>query len=289
MIVTRSPLYDGGPAVFRKKDGASICPSCGKLNSVDTTACFYCGRRNPGLWGFGPAVGRLLGEASFGRVVTGICIAAYVASLLLDPLPALGPRGPFDFLAPSARALDALGMTGAYAWGFGRWWTLFTAIYLHGSLLHLLFNVLWIHQLAPAVEELYGRSRLIVIFTGAGVLGFVVSNWVGVAFTIGASGSIFGLLGAMVCYGRSRGGTFGVAILRQYGQWALVLFVMGFLMAGVNNYAHAGGFVGGYLTATILGHKDRQRERGAEHLAAMGAIGLTVLSFALALWTGFVH
>jgi rhomboid protease GluP len=275
--------------VFRKKEGASICPSCGKLNSVDAAACFYCGRRNPGLWGFGPTVGRLFGELNFARVVAGICVAAYVASLLIDPLPALGPRGPFDFLAPSARALDALGMTGAYAWGFGRWWTLFTAIYLHGSLLHLLFNVLWILQLAPAVEELYGRSRLIVIFTGAGVLGFVVSNWLGVAFTIGASGSIFGLLGAMVCYGRSRGGTFGVAVLRQYGQWALVLFVMGFLMAGVNNYAHAGGFVGGYLIAMTLGHRDRQPERGAAHLAAMGAIGLTILSFALALWTGFMH
>jgi hypothetical protein len=47
--------------------------------------------------------------------------------------------------------------------------------------------------------------------------------------------------------------------------------------------------VGGYLTATILGHKDRQGERAAEYLAAMGAIGLTVLSFALALWTGFVQ
>ena len=274
--------------MFRKTSGPSLCPSCGKLNSIDAATCFYCGRRNPGLWGFGPGITRLLGELNFTRVVTVVCIAAYILSLLIDPRTALRLRNPFDFLAPSGTALNALGMTGAYAWAYGRWWTLFTAIYLHGSLLHILFNLLWINQLAPAVEGVYGRSRLIVIFTGAGVLGFIASNWVGVPFTIGASGSIFGLFGAMAHYGRSRGGTFGVLILRQYGMWALILFVFGFMMAGVNNLAHAGGFVGGYLAAMVLGHNDTAREQGIHRLAATGCILLTVLSFVLALWTGFV-
>ncbi|MFQ5829279.1 MAG: rhomboid family intramembrane serine protease [Candidatus Methylomirabilia bacterium] len=275
--------------MFRKTSGSSLCPSCGKLNSVNAPACFYCGRRNPGLWGFGPVVGRLLGEMDFSRAVMVVAVAAYLASLLLDPGYALRPRGPFDILAPSGAALNALGMTGVYAWKLGRWWTVVTAIYLHGSILHIVFNLLWINQLAPAVEELYGRSRLILIFTGAGVLGFVVSNWLGVPFTIGASGSIFGLLGAMVAYGRSRGGTFGVMILRRYGQWALVLFIFGFLMAGVNNFAHAGGFAGGYLLGTLLGHSERRLEDSTHHLAATGTLGLTGLCFVLALWTGFVR
>lgn len=275
--------------MFRKSSGPTLCPSCGKLNSVKAPVCFYCGRRNPGLWGFGPSITHLLGGMNFARIVTAVCTTAYIISLLLDLRSALRPRGVFDILAPSGTALDALGMTGAYAWALGRWWTLVTAIYLHGSLLHILFNLLWINQLAPAVEGLYGRSRLILIFTGAGVLGFVASNWVGVPFTIGASGSIFGLLGAMVYYGRTRGGTFGVMALRQYGQWALVLFVLGFLMAGVNNFAHAGGFAGGYLAAMVLGYSDRQRETPSLHLVATGAIVLTALSFAIALWTGLVR
>lgn len=275
--------------MFRKSSGPTLCPSCGKLNSVNAPVCFYCGRRNPGLWGFGPSITRLLGGMNFARIVTTVCVAAYIISLLLDFRSALRPRGVFDILAPSGPALDALGMTGAYAWALGRWWTLVTAIYLHGSLLHILFNLLWINQLAPAVEGLYGRSRLILIFTGAGVLGFVASNWVGVPFTIGASGSIFGLLGAMVYYGRTRGGTFGVMVLRQYGQWALVLFVLGFLMAGVNNFAHAGGFAGGYLAAMALGYSDRQRQTPSLHLAATGTIVLTALSFIIALWTGLVR
>jgi len=276
-----------GSNVFRKTSGSSLCPSCGKLNSVQAPVCFYCGQRYPGLWGFGPTLTRLVGGLSFARVVTAVCIAAYVVSLLLDVRVATRIRGPLSILAPSGAALDALGMTGAAAWAVGRWWTLLTAIYLHGSLLHLLFNLLWVNQLAPVVGELYGRSRLILIFTAAGVLGFVVSNGVGVPFTIGASGAIFGLLGAMVCYGRSRGGAFGLGILRQYGQWALVIFVLGFLMAGVNNFAHAGGFAGGSLAAAALGPTDRRPEHAVHHVAAAATVALTALAFLLSVWTAF--
>ena len=132
-------------------------------------------------------------------------------------------------------------------------------------------------------------QSLIVIYTAAGVLGFALSNLVGIRFTLGASGAVFGLLGAMVAYGRTRGGAFGVAVLRQYGQWALFIFIASFFLAGVNNWGHAGGFAGGYLTALAFGHLERRPERGLDRLAALGAVGLTVLSFALAIWNGFLR
>ena len=119
------------------------------------------------------------------------------------------------------------------------------------------------------------------------MLGFVVSNFVGVPFTVGASGSIFGLLGAMVAFGRRRGGAFGAMVLRQYGQWALVLFVLGFFMSGVNNLAHAGGFVGGLRGRASCSRSATDATRAvAERLVAAGLIGARrVLSFVLALWT----
>jgi len=209
--------------------------------------------------------------------------------LLLDPRAALRARGPFDILAPGNGALHALGAAGALPWSEGRWWTVFTAIYLHGSLLHILFNLMWVRQLAPPAEELFGRARLVVIFTLAGVAGFVVSNLAGVRLTIGASGAVFGLLGAMVQYGRSRGGAFGLAVFQQYGRWAVVLLVLGFLMPGVNNLAHVGGFVGGYLAARLAGHGERSAESGLHRLAALVLMAVTGLSFALALWTAFVR
>jgi rhomboid protease GluP len=240
------------------------------------------------MWGLTGPVGRLLRKGDFTSGVIAACVALYVASLLLDPAASLRPRGPFEMFSPGARALDLLGMTGSVAWEQGRWWTLLTAIYLHGNVFHILFNVLWIRQLGPAVHELYGGSRLVMIFTVAGIAGFVASNAVGVPFTIGASGSIFGLLGAMVAYGRHRGGTFGRLILSQYGQWALLLFVFGFLMSGVNNFAHAGGFAGGLVLAWLVAPLERRSESEGERWLAAALIGLTLVAFGLALWTALI-
>ena len=273
--------------LFRQRSGSALCYACGKLNRVDARVCFYCGRRYPGLWGFAPALGRVIGRLDATRAIMLVCGVAYVAALARDPAAVVQSRGLFNMLSPSLPALDALGMTGSYALAQGRWWTLLTAIYLHGGLLHILFNMMWVSQLAPAVEEIYGRARLIVIFTAAGVAGFGLSGLVGPRFTVGASGAIFGLLAAMVAYARRRGGSFGVAVMRQYGMWALVLFALGFLMPGVDNLAHAGGFVGGYAAALALSSEDARPERGIDRLLALATIALTVVSFALAIWTGF--
>jgi rhomboid protease GluP len=271
--------------MFRKTTGAILCPYCGRLTTAEASVCLSCGRRRPGLWGFGGPLGRLVRRWSFTTAVTATCIALYIASLLVDPLAALRPRGVFEIFSPSNRALFTLGAAGALPWALGHWWTVLTAIYLHGGLLHILFNLLWIRQLGPAVEELYGPARLVTIFTASGVAGFVVSNALGIPFTIGASGSIFGLLGAMVAYGRKRGGTFGTLVLREYGQWALVLFILGFFMAGVNNLAHAGGFLGGLATGWVLSLAEYRAETPRDRWLATVLILVTVLAFGLAVWT----
>ena len=269
------------PTMFRKTSGAILCPSCGRLTNADALVCLVCGRRNPGMWGFGGTLGTLFRRWNFINAVTVLCVVLYVASIVLDPASALRPRGLFDAFAPSDRMLFSLGGAGTIPWAYGHWWTLLTGIYLHGSILHILFNLLWIRQLGPAVEDLFGPARLVVIFTVSGALGFVASNLVGVPFTIGASGAIFGLLGAMVAYGRKRGGVFGGLILRQYGQWALVLFIFGFFMSGVNNFAHAGGFIGGFLVGLSLSAAERGREQSFDRMLAALCIIATALAFAL--------
>ena len=239
------------------------------------------------MWGFAGPLRAVFRRRSFVDVVTIACIVLYVASLVMDPAAVLRGRGPLSIFSPSGQALLDLGATGVLPWQMGRWWTVLTAIYLHGGPLHLLFNVLWIRQLGPAVEELYGPARLVVVFTVAGVVGFVASNMLGYGLTIGASGSIFGLLGAMVAFGQKRGGTLGARVLREYGQWALLLFVLGFLMEGVNNVAHAGGFAGGFAAGLVLSLAEHQAETAVDQLLAVACIGLTLLGFALALWTSF--
>ncbi|OGB98804.1 hypothetical protein A2V82_08035 [candidate division KSB1 bacterium RBG_16_48_16] len=268
--------------IKRKTTGSIVCPNCGRLVSANAAECMHCGKKNPGLWGFGPELKRFFG--GFSDIISQItvaCVFLYVLALLLQPMAIFQSRGIFDILGPDMRALDKLGMTGTYAVSQGRWWTIVTAIYLHGSLLHILFNMLWIRQLGHTVLELFGSARTFLIFTIAGAAGFVISNLVGIPFTVGASGSIFGLLGALVYYGRKRGGYFGMAVYRQVGTWAIVLFLFGFFMSTVNNFAHAGGFIGGYLAAMLLGfleiRAENSRHRRAALLCALGTIAAFIV------------
>jgi rhomboid protease GluP len=152
---------------------------------------------------------------------------------------------------------------------YGRWWTLLTAGWLHAGVLHIFFNVLWIRQLGPAVAEIYGPARMIIIYTFASIAGFALSSvageflwWMpiyflrGAQFTVGASAAIFGLLGAAVYYGRRSGSSHASQIGLQY---ALVLGIFGLIFQGVDNYAHAGGFGGGYLAARQLDPLEPER------------------------------
>jgi len=270
--------------IERKTQGSIVCPNCGRLISVNSKECMHCGRKNPSLWGYGPALQKILGDGNMVAIITGVSVVLYVLSLLLDPSAIFRPQGMLGFLAPSHQALLKLGMTGTVPMYYGRWWTLVTAIYLHGGVLHILFNMLWLRNLGHMVVQLFGTSRSFIIFTISGILGFLISNMVGIYFTIGASGSIFGLLGALVFYGRKRGGVFGSAIYRQVGTWTIVLLVFGFLMPGVNNLAHIGGFIGGFLSALLLGFHESKPENQTHRLFALIAVLLTVICFGLAVY-----
>jgi len=269
--------------------GAILCPNCRKLISVNAEKCIHCGMKKPNIWGIADWLRRTFGgQFSFVPVISMVCVVLYVLSLLLKR-PDLFSGGIFGLLSPHNYSLAFLGATGAFAVGDEYWWTLFTAIYLHGSLLHILFNVMWIRQLGPMVEEFYGIPRSFLIFTISGVAGFILSNYMGISFTIGASGSIFGLMGALIYFGKKRGGTFGMAIYKQLGQWAIVIFVMGFLLPGINNWAHGGGLAAGYLTAAALGYIEIKPEKRSHLLSGAIAVGLTVLAFITALIYGIAN
>jgi len=258
-----------------------VCPNCGTLISTEETRCPECNARHPNLFGLGPALSRLFG----GRIdvltlIPTACIALYVLSLLFDLRSALNlGGGMFSMLSPGQRPLIVLGMT----FGGAPWWTVLTATYLHGSLLHILFNVLWIRQLGPEVGQLFGPARFFIIYTVAGVVGFVLSNTMSGYPTVGASGAIFGLLAALIVYGRHSKSN--RAMTRQVWQWAILLFAFGFIMSGVNNWAHFGGFVGGWITAQALVRRSDYREGRFTILAALACLIVTGLGFALSLYT----
>lgn len=268
------------------QQGSMVCPNCRKLISKNASECIFCGYKNPGGFHLGSVFQRLFGQDfDVIKIIVTFSAGMYVLSLLLDLRAIFQVRGMFGFLAPGNLSIYKLGATGTIALEYGRWWSVVTAIFLHGGIIHIFFNMLWIRQIGPDVEAFYGTARFVIIYIISGALGFVASILGGHVLTIGASGSIFGLLGALVFYGRARGGYFGETIYKQTGTWALVLFAFGFLMSGVDNFAHAGGFIGGYLVAWLVRFNEHRPERLWHRILAIGLVVFTVLAFALNFWT----
>jgi membrane associated rhomboid family serine protease len=238
----------------RDRPSSVLCPSCGSLVGVNDERCLTCGRVRPGMFGLAPLL-RLLGQdMGFVTIVMWGCGALYIASLAVGP-NAGGSEGLLAFLSPSGPSLFLFGASGATAvFGYGRWWTVLSAGWLHGGLLHIGFNMLALRDLGPMTTHLYGTARTIIIYGVAAVTGFFASSVAGYVLrggglTVGASASLFGLIGAMLYYGR-RGGS--RALRDAAMRWAIGGLAFGFFIPGIDNWAHLGGLGGGYLASRWL-------------------------------------
>jgi len=237
-----------------------LCPNCRKLISADEPVCPYCGLSKPGARNFFYG-----GLNNLSLDITKIIIylngGFFILSLLLSARNITLSANPFTLLSPSQEGLFVLGATGTIPIaGFGRWWTLISASFLHGSLMHIFFNMIALVQLGPFVVQEYGLNRFVIIYTVTGITGFLLSFLAGVPFTIGASACICGLIGAIIYYGKSRGGFYGEAIYKQALGWVFGLVVYGLLFPGINNWAHGGGVASGILFAWWLGYLEEHRE-----------------------------
>ena len=276
-------------AVFeRRTTGSVVCPSCGSLVGVRDDKCYSCGRANPGLWGFGPLLRQLGNDFGFVPLVIGACSIIFALTLVASgsELQLVG-GGVMSLLSPSRRALLLFGMSGAYpVFVQGAWWTLLTASWLHGNLIHIVFNMYWIRRFGPDCVELIGPSRTVIIYVVSGVAGFLLSSTAGWLFaglripflsggllTMGASASVLGLLGAITHYGR----TGGSRLIRDQAKQYIIWFIIsGLIFPGTDNYAHLGGFLGGYGASALM--NPLARERGDHLIGAMVCLAATLLA-----------
>ncbi|HUJ38924.1 MAG TPA: rhomboid family intramembrane serine protease [Candidatus Acidoferrales bacterium] len=264
-----------------------LCPLCGQLVGAEQNRCAACGTSmtfslaaaSRGLAGLVPQPHPVT------KIVTGlnfflflVCMAAtYSATEHLSMMGSI-----------SNQVLYRMGARNTLALLLGhQWWRLVVPIFLHANLLHIGLNTWVLVDIGPAVEELYGSARYLFFYVVSGVLGYVFSTGWDVVRgvpgeSIGASGAIMGLIGLQLAVSSQRGGPYFQMIRTQLIKWVVIIFAIGFFWGGIDNAAHLGGLVAGYLLGRMAADREPADmvERRRANLLALAALVVVVGSFA---------
>jgi len=175
-------------------------------------------------------------------------IVLFITALLLDPQSVNTSLNPMVFMSPGTGVLFKLGASGTFpVFSEDRWWTLITANYLHGSLLHLVFNVSALRSIGKISIAIFAPSRFFLIYFLGGVASMAVSSVAGIPLTLGASGAICALIGSMSYDDwRANKGNLKMRIA-SVGIWVAFIAAIGLALPNVNNWAHAVGFASGFF------------------------------------------
>jgi rhomboid protease GluP len=291
-----------------------MCPGCRAILEAGAKVCPYCGwelertevRRHGGtiqrtLRGAGGLPGALLLANIVLYAVTAILDSRYAPEIATD-VPDAADRIVSGILSPSGGTLVALGANvPEYVLGKGEWWRLLCPVFLHGSALHIFFNLSSLWNIGWLVEELFGTGKALAIYLLCGIAGSAASvAWFlytgpfihdGVAYAvprIGASGAIIGYVGLLAGLGLRVGGEVGRSVwlpmLKSFG-FILVLGIVLSMGGGpfsFDNAAHIGGFVCGFAAGLLCTFGVRARSNPAVVKAWDVAAGVLTLLYAAA-------
>lgn len=137
----------------------------------------------------------------------------------------------------------------------GEYYRFVTCMFLHGGVIHLALNMYALNSLGPLIEEVYGKGKYIFIYFIAGIISSVFSYVFSTGVSIGASGAIFGLLGAALTFAVRMKNSVGKGFMMNILSVIAINLVMGFSIPNVDNFGHMGGLIGGIITSFALFHR----------------------------------
>jgi rhomboid protease GluP len=214
-----------------------------------------------------------------------VTTALLVANLLMFGVEwmaaaARGQGGGLSILGGmGGEAAYRLGMSAPYGiYVQHQWYRLITAMFLHGGLIHIGFNMMSLMQLGPALEELYDSSRYFFLYIFTGAFGFLVSSILG-TYSLGASGGLLGLVGAMLAITTKRGGAYMRELRSRLISSVVILFVLGFMGMGLDNKAHMAGLASGFVLGKIFADRQPMNVRERQIASALGWLaGIAVIA-----------
>ena len=270
-------MFGGGGS---QQPRPQLCPNCGSLVGINATRCHNCGTN---LKFSMAAVNRSLSGVFSGPAP--VTTALLVANLMMFGVEwmataAQGKGAGLSILwGMGGEATYRLGMSAPYGiYVQHQWYRLITAMFLHGGLIHIGFNMMSLMQLGPALEELYGSARYFFLYIVTGAFGFLASSFIG-HYSLGASGGLLGLVGAMLAITSKRGGSYMRELRSRLISSVVILFVLGFMGMGIDNWAHGGGLASGFVLGKIFADRQPMNEREKQIANALGWLaGLVVIA-----------
>ena len=276
-----------------KQGRPQLCPSCGTLVGANATRCHQCGAN---LTFSMAAASRSLGKlmpatapATYG--ILGFSCLLYIVSLLatmrtngLQPPSGGGLFALFGIGRIDGNVLTRFGMSYPMPVDLVQPWRLVMAVFLHGSLMHIVFNMWVLMDIGPQLEELYGSARFFFMYVLTGIAGYLFSSALSNHPSMGGSGALLGLIGVLLAITSGRKSA-GMQMLRsQIIRWLIYLAIWGFLARGmVDNYAHFGGFVAGFGLGKIMADRppSSPEERNRANLLGWATAVVVALSIAM--------
>jgi rhomboid protease GluP len=234
-------------------DKRRMCPHCRAFITTDDRVCPYCNeevgpraadRRDPGA-----VLGGFIPHARFNTI---LILIMNFGLFVITAIYSMNAGGGGAWNIDARTLVDFGAKFGPYV-ALGQWWRLVTAGFLHGGLLHILMNSWVLFDLSAQVEEVYGASRMWVIYLVSSVFGFYVSMvWNPMIPSVGASAALFGLIGAMIALGVRHRNALGAAVRGIYVRWAIYGLIFS-LFGNIDMAAHIGGLVAGFGIGYLAG------------------------------------
>ncbi|ENK1244297.1 rhomboid family intramembrane serine protease [Clostridium botulinum] len=181
-------------------------------------------------------------KATITKIIIGINIFMYLITAFLSK----------NILSSDIRVLVFLGAKANSFINNGEYYRLITSMFLHGGLIHLALNMYALNSIGPLIENYFGKVKYLIIYFISGILSSYFSYLFSPSVSIGASGAIFGVLGAtlIIAYkNRKRGGK---EFLNNIISVIVVNLILGFSIPNVDNFGHIGGLIGGIIVTLIL-------------------------------------
>jgi rhomboid protease GluP len=273
-----------------------LCPACRTLVGAGAKRCHQCGASMTfSMAAASRSLEQLMPATSpvtYG-ILTISCLL-FVVSLLVTmrdgglQAPSGGLFGIFSFGSINGDVLHKLGsslpLSGfpGVPGDFAQPWRFITAIFLHGSILHIVFNMWVLMDIGPQIEEQYGSARYLFIYVIAGIGGFLLSSVTG-HLSVGGSGSLLGLIGVLLATTIGRRSAGSQMLRGQLIRWLIYIAIWGLVVPTTDNWAHAGGLATGFALGKLLTDRPpaTPEDRKLAYALGWGAALVVVASFAM--------